>query len=755
MGIERSAIRRAGLAAASTCLLGSMALLGAPVPASPTPGSLYRGPDPRPGPDILYAKPSRAPQLQNRGPWRARPILTSGASAYRQGEFLYQDFLYDDHGARAARDPGDPRSGSDSFSAPNGTYTYPTHPAYANNAADLVELRVKPHPRATLFRITLNAMHQPARAATTIALGNSSEPRELPHGANARAPARLFLTVRGPRAELRRADDGAPVRPRPRAWVSKHRRQIHVRVPRRAWNPRRRTIRIAAAVGLWDRAADRYLIPQAVATRERPGGAGALAQPTAFFNVAFRHAEPLPDLTDASGLGAVTNPTWWRDKQQAAALAEGDLSPFFANVNFRKLRRGARDDMRDRPRGVLTRGPINRILASRFEPHQGADYTQGCGSSAGCLGVLGGRLQPYAIYVPRKPRPQRGWGLTLLLHSLAANYNQFSDSRNQSQLGERGPGSIVITPQGRGPDGWYYELAGADAFEVWADVARRYRLNSRWTAIAGYSMGGYGTYKFATRYPDLFAAGNPVVGPPAQGAWAPPGQPTGGTRSNTHRMLESLRYVPMMIWAGVADQLVPVTGPTAQQQRLDELGYRFVFDLFTADHLALAAHDQYAPVAEFLGTRRVNRNPARISYVVNPSMDFPDAGTVADHAYWLSGLRLRDASGAAPLGQIDARSHAFGAGDPEPGAARTTSGSLDGGNLGSLAFTRRQKGWGPAKSTPTADRLEIEAENLSRVIVDSRRARLSCRPQMDVETDGPLIVRLAGCGRAIRFDAGD
>ena len=54
--------------------------------------------------------------------------------------------------------------------------------------------------------------------------------------------------------------------------------------------------------------------------------------------------------------------------------------------------------------------------------------------------------------------------MTLLLHSLGANYNQFSDSRNQSQLGDRGPGSIVITPEGRGPDGWYYGHAGADAF---------------------------------------------------------------------------------------------------------------------------------------------------------------------------------------------------------------------------------------------------------------------------------------------------
>jgi hypothetical protein len=42
----------------------------------------------RPGPDVLYAPAPRAPQLENTGPWTAAPILVSGASAYRDGEFL-------------------------------------------------------------------------------------------------------------------------------------------------------------------------------------------------------------------------------------------------------------------------------------------------------------------------------------------------------------------------------------------------------------------------------------------------------------------------------------------------------------------------------------------------------------------------------------------------------------------------------------------------------------------------------------------
>jgi hypothetical protein len=69
----------------------------AKAPAAAVHQSLYDGPGPRPGPAILYAAPATAPQLTNVSPWQAPPILVSGTTAYRDHEFLYQDFLYDDH----------------------------------------------------------------------------------------------------------------------------------------------------------------------------------------------------------------------------------------------------------------------------------------------------------------------------------------------------------------------------------------------------------------------------------------------------------------------------------------------------------------------------------------------------------------------------------------------------------------------------------------------------------------------------------
>ena len=134
----------------------------------------------RPGPDLLYAQPAQAPQLQNASPWTAPPILVSGAEAYRQGEFLYQDYLFDDYGAAGIQDPNDPFSPPGNLFAPkHGTLTYPTDPVLASDAADLVELRVKPLADETAFRVTLNTLKDAGRMAFTIALGDSPVPRTV------------------------------------------------------------------------------------------------------------------------------------------------------------------------------------------------------------------------------------------------------------------------------------------------------------------------------------------------------------------------------------------------------------------------------------------------------------------------------------------------------------------------------------------------------------------------------------------------
>ena len=714
--------------------LSVLALLAA-VPAAAQADSLYTGAEPRPGPDLLYEPRPVAPQLTNRGPWEARPILVSGATAYRKGEFLYQDFLYDDTGARIATDPNDPRTAGNLFSKPNGTYTYPTAEGYANNAADLVELRVKRLRRATAFRVTLNTLKDPALVAFTVAIGGG-ELEEFPFGANVRAPAKRFLTVHPDGSsmvgELTKPGDEATGRAFP-ARVDLRRRQITVRIPHRAWNPRRHRVRLAAGVGLWDSDAGEYLLPAPASDESTPGG-GASGAPAAFFNIAFRRNEPFPAPTDNAE--AIVNAAWWRDRAQGNALAAGDISQFFAKVRFGKLARRVRDNRR-----VPKTGPMDRIYGSRFELSQGADFANVClTSAADCPGQFQGRLQPYAIYIPEKPPPRRGYGLTLLLHSLSANYNQYLGTRNQSQFGDRGTGSIVITPEARGPDESYENYGAADVFDVWSDVARRYKLDPDWTVLTGYSMGGIGSFKLAAHFPDLFARIQPTV----------------GDESSTD-VLASLRNVPVLMWNNHGDELVNNLGFQETADALDELGYRYELDAFQPcanpacsalfpNHLQLAINDWYAPPAEFLGDARVERDPAHVTYVVNPARDFPDLELVGDHAYWLSGLELSD---GAEQGQIDAVSHGFGVGDPEPGETERGTGTLEGGNLGSIAYTKQAKSWGEPPSQPVANKVEITATGIRSAVLHVERARVACDAEIVIESDAPLTVELAGCGRVV------
>src|SRR3712207_7213030 len=106
---------------------------------------------------------------------------------------------------------------------------------------------------------------------------------------------------------------------------------------------------------------------------------------------------------------------------------------------------------------------------------------------------------------------------------------------------------------------------------------------------------------------------------------------------------------------------------------------------------------------------KVDRDPAHVTYVVNPKMDFPEVRTVADHAYWLSGLRVRDAGGEEPRGTIDVRSEGFGVGDPVPGATeRQGPQQLADTRNFPLTFVEQRRAWGEAPRTAVVDRLRSE-----------------------------------------------
>ena len=444
------------------------------------------------------------------------------------------------------------------------------------------------------------------------------------------------------------------------------------------------------------------------------------------------------------------------DVSQNQALAAGDLSSLFATIDFTKLEGGVDDDLVDQRGGVPSSGPMNRILVSHSEPAQGRGNSAGGDITGGfrcdppeCTPQFSGRLQPYSVYVPDVAAPPGGYGLVVNLHGANSNHNHFEGGppdpplQTWQMLAETGRPSIMAMPNARGTTYFYFGLAAADVFEMWAHVAANYDLDPGYVVQTGSSMGGFGTYKLGTQFPDLYSAVFPNVGINTAAASAPPVGSLAGEGGDAWRMFASLRHVPVLATNGTNDPVVSLQNTSHSMRTLDELGYRYDFWWFAEP--ASGGHAEYRNYAKDafgeLTERPIDRDPRRVTYVLNAAMHEPHYGITADHAYWLSELELADE--AALFGTIDVVSRAFPAGDPEAQPQETSSGTS---SHGSLPFERALRRWGDAPEGQAEDVLDITATNVRSVTVDAGRAGVSCDPTINVTSDVPLEVRLVGNG---------
>jgi dienelactone hydrolase len=637
-----------------------------------------------PGPPLLYAKAPRVPQLENRPPFRARPLLVSGTDAYRGGEYLYQDYLFDDHGADTGANVSLP--GVADFSPASGDIVYPSTGRYANNAADLVELRIKPTPRAIVYRVTLGAVLDDD--ATVVGIGidtDSSGGAQVawPHGAGLTSPGLdRFITAWGTGGDVTSLPGGATT-PLPAGAVTIDRRtnQMTIRVPRSTMDPERRVWRYVAGAGLWS---------GADFVRPSPGLPGV-------FNLAFRFDEPQP-----RGGGT------WFEEAQAGALGGGTSGSFYADVDFARL--AARVSRAIHAPGLKQA----RIYPSRLNVPEGvrSDFPE-----------FGGHLQPYLVFVPKTYRRTHRAGINFALHSLSATYTQFAvfSPKQQQQLGDD-HGRFYVTPLGRGPDGWYTGEAEADFFEVWADLAHHFRLDSDRVALSGYSMGGYGTYKLGMQWPDLFGAAFTTVGPPAAGRFL-----------DTNQIVGNARWVPYLNWAGRTDMLVPIASVRAQQQIFDDLGLRSQLWIYPGNHYTFAIEDEWRAARAFLAASVVRHDPNRVDYAFLPGED--RLGLVHDHAYWVSHLRAKRRARA----EISARSLAFGRAF-EPVVKHVDSPGGDPPPPESVTGTE----WERIPRAPKRNALDLRLDNVRRAHVDGLRARLNGRRclRISVASDVAALVRV-------------
>jgi pimeloyl-ACP methyl ester carboxylesterase len=398
----------------------------------------------------------------------------------------------------------------------------------------------------------------------------------------------------------------------------------------------------------------------------------------------------------------------------------------------------------------------------RFESSEGLDAEEP---------IYLGQVQPYAVYIPSSYDPDDPEPTPLFLdcHSRSACYTQYAAySPDQlQQLGEEN-NTIVLTPEARGPTGWYQQEAEIDVFEAWRDLRNRYAIDRERVFLGGYSMGGYATYKFGSQYPDLFAKAFAVVGPAGEDPASAPtngavksGDTASADPENMMRITDNLRHLPLLMWKGTNDELVPLPGVLNYQQQLNNHGYRHELDVFPGyEHFTFAIRDDWGPGADFfagdyLGEPTVTRNPERVTYRAVPDFDHDLGGDspalVHDGAYWVHDIEPRG-DGDDAAGLVDAISHADGYGEPVPENFR-------GPGTEPAPHVKRGTRWSaPLSPSPARNALDVTLEGVDTATVYVEAAGLDPTRSLTltVDSEGPSTLILMGSfgEQAIEVPAG-
>ncbi len=313
-------------------------------------------------------------------------------------------------------------------------------------------------------------------------------------------------------------------------------------------------------------------------------------------------------------------------------------------------------------------GTSTRWYVSSIELGQGVADTAPLSTDP----VFLGRVQPYSVCLPATYAPGRTLPLTLLLHSLALGQNQFAaiGPRLLHQICEDRD-SVVVTPLARGPSCWYLDEGELDVWEVWARVAEQLGTDPNRTVISGYSMGGYGTYRLALAYPEVFAQAVVLAGPPdlrraiaaRRRAFRRNLDPDShcAREGDTLRLLVNARWLPFVIAHGLLDELVPLSSVLFQVHELDRLGYRYRFTVYpTEDHIRWVFEDEFDDPVSHMGTGPRQGDPGHITFTWYPQLVRPDLGIGPHQVWWLSDLTADPDTTATPgaRASVDARSHA-------------------------------------------------------------------------------------------------
>jgi hypothetical protein len=713
-------------------VVATLFLLLVPVPlasarsaATPTPAVASGIPD-----GAALAARGTEPQLPAPAAWPFPDAFprTSGSGHLARGALEWTDFLYDDHGATGATTNGQMGSGG----RWKGTYNYAS-PAAHGNGADIFRLGVGIADGMTHWRVDWVTLDAPG-SIPVISFGvvdpTSTAPVAWPGGAG--------VTVNGLLATVTASAKGAwlvqpsgTAKPVSQLGGTSHvdlkSRSFLVSLPRKAL-PARDVIRVAAVSGVADDTGHGFApVPQTN---------GALQGQPAVYNVGFRSQAQEPPAGSP-----------WMESAQAAALTNGDVNAFGAQIDWRTLASGATTP-EPRPSGYTNRWYVSTLR--RGEGIITADVSASDGTT-----TMPGRLLPYAAYVPKAVATGKPLPLTWALHALGYQHNMYAPNPKFLDAACEQRGSLCISPSGRSPSNPWYTDAELDFWQVWRDVAAHFPLDPNRTVIAGYSMGGLGSLRLGLAYPAAFSQVVSIAGGLDCGVYATHGAGVFGANKdcqdnpNFTPMLPSGRWTPFLLGSNGADELSPAANGAQRMTEIRGLGYRYRWEVWSAqDHLLPLSLDTYASIAKSMTSTPLPARPDKVDYAWYPTTVHRDIGLVPGQVYWLDDLSARTPT-PGQVAQVEADSAALAL--PEPTLVESTPAVEQ--PPGEVPKVVTEGRWQNGAARPRSNAVSLSATGVAAATVDGALAglRTDRRLVLDLTSDGSLAVVLAlpGLGKAL------
>lgn len=214
--------------------------------------------------------------------------------------------------------------------------------------------------------------------------------------------------------------------------------------------------------------------------------------------------------------------------------------------------------------------------------------------------------QPFKIAIPTNYDSRKPYPLVVVMHGYGGNHLEYSGGVTSN------PDYFEIDVLGRARGGGYNCLSEADVLDAVDYVQAHWNIDERKIHLTGASMGGGGTFKLASRYPDRWASGRPVCG-----------------YGSDQPVLNAL-HVPLYSTHSQDDPTVPVLASRAPLLKLLNAGGRVIMDETNGlQHAAWNYVDGNRRGQEwFVGQVRSDFREVR-------RIDYTAVDRKASRAYWL------------------------------------------------------------------------------------------------------------------------